>query len=317
MGKGGKYKVQQIIDEKQDQHRGGVASPLVRNDGQAKTWSMSEKDFHFLMGIIETLSSQYSEINSKISEVTKFQEKLSESFGDISKRVSVLEENVESIVERGKNCDGIQAQIAEVAKECSVLNHAMDNDRIIIRNLPVEIHRNQMKMNSIVKKILSTLKTDINDTQFETFSEHHREEKSANIVVKFSSAMLKTQVVRKYRAVRKELDINDSPFKVEKLVDLAPNHHLHGKTVSITNKLSKKNTELIHHARKFVGSYFDFVYDSPEGSIIIKNKDKFHQIKHEEDIAELIKGIQFKKISEGIHHLVEKFNSSKFFNSFA
>jgi DNA-binding FrmR family transcriptional regulator len=317
MGKGGKYKIRSIIDEKQNQQSGSEASPSVNNAEQLKMWTMNEKDFQFLMKSIDTLSSKYNEINSKVSEVIQFQEKLTQSMDDLSKRVSTLEESAEKKVENGENCDDVHAQIAEVVKECNVLNEAITNDRIIIRNLPIETHKNEKMINSVVKKILRTLNSDILDTQFESFSVHRREEKSANIVVKFSSAMLKTQVVRKYRAVRKELSTTESPFKVENLVDLPLNHPLRGKTVTITNKLSRKNTELIHHARKFVGSHFDFVFDSPEGSIIIKNKDKFHHVQHEEDITALIQSIQEEKFAEDIHQIAEMFKNSKLFQPYS
>lgn len=111
--------------------------------------------------------------------------------------------------------------------------------------------------------------------------------------IKIASDSTKIKVLKKFKAMKNDPNLGTS-LLVEKHTTLAPNHPLNGIKLSMANKLTAFNVDLINKARNFAPSHFDYVFDSPDGTIKAKiGKDSRPEIiRCEEDIARLVADIE-------------------------
>lgn len=298
MAKGGKHKKMQTESPKISQDTDETPTTKTL---ESKAWQMSEELFMKLMMSVEAVSVKIEAIQTEVTIVKKTQMEIKESLVSLEKKVENLDMSVENVRE-SPVYEEISENLRKIKTKAYALDQASLNDRLIMRNLPAEITKDKSMMNAVVKKIFASLDVEINDTQFEAFATKAKDEKSANIVMKLSSEMLKSEVVRKFRKVKKE----GVSLLVNKVANISKNHHLNGKQVMIANKLSSYNFQLMQTARKHVPSHFDFVFDTPESSIMVKIGNNFYQIENEEDIECLIENIEKKKAeSEALKKLSE------------
>lgn len=96
--------------------------------------------------------------------------------------------------------------------------------------------------------------------------------------------MVKNDILKKFRLMKKS---NTNAFLVENICQITTNHHLNGKLINITNKLTPYNNDLIKTARSYVGSHFEFVLDTVDGEIMVRVNQKFHKVQDETDIMQL------------------------------
>jgi hypothetical protein len=246
-------------------------------------WSMSEDQFFNLLKSIKTLTDMIVSVQTDVVHIKASQEAQSEKFETFRKKIEDIETSFETLRE-STLCEKIKEDVSEIKKTTLALDQEMKNDRLILRNLPLEICDNKTSMNSAIKQIFSALELDINDTQFEAFSTKASDRKSANIVMKFSSSIQKSAIIQKYRKSKQQR----SSLLVSKIFKLPESHSLNGKLIVVANKLSSSNAQLMQNARKYVPSHFSFVYDTPDSKIMVNIGDKFHKIENNHDIANLI-----------------------------
>lgn len=269
------------------------ASPEIAKYDQSPTttttkstneaWSMSEEQFCSLMKNIKTLTDMIVSVQKDVVHIKISQEAESEKFETFKKKIEDIETSFETLRE-STLCEKIIEDVTEIKKTTLSLDQEMRNDRLVLRNLPLEVCDNKSSMNSAIHKVFSALQLDINDTQFEAFSTKALDRKSANIVMKLSSSIQKSAIIQKYRQSKQQR----SSLLVSKVFKLPQNHSLNGKLIVVANKLSSSNAQLMQNARKYVPSHFNFVYDTPDSKIMVNIGDKFHKIENNHDIANLI-----------------------------
>lgn len=266
-------------------------SPKVVQSNQNECM-IDEKIIRRLMESVDALTKKYDLIQEEVSSIKSSQNKLIETQSALNVRVDNIEKNLQNW-RHAHERDEIKEELEEVKKKNDALFMAQGNDRIIMRNFPLEIQSDQQKIRNVIHKVLNVLKIDVSGSHFEAFSVKAADKESANIVVKFSSSMMKSQVVKRYREAKKIKPFDS--LRVDNLTELAQSHHLSGKSVMISNKLNNHSTRLIFNARKYVNSHFDFVFDSPEGNIFAKVGGSFHKIETDSDIEKLVKKINYEK----------------------
>lgn len=303
MGKSGKNK--EIPTKKIESE----FSPTVNEKSNQNVCPIEEKDIRKLISSVERLTEKYDAIQVEIASIKLSQNKIFESHATLEGRVESLEKDLQVLRETDES-KMIREELEDIKKKNEALYVAQGNDRVVLRNLPLGIHEDQREMKCVIHKVLGALELDIPDSNFEAFSMKAAETQSTNLVVRFSSSMLKTQVVKKFREAKKSKPFES--LRIENFVTLPQNHHLIGKTLMITNKLDHRSTQLILKARKYVSSHFDFVFDSPDGTIFAKIGRNFHKIESEDDIEQLVKKISYEKNMALLKIEIAKYRQSNF-----
>lgn len=287
MGKGGKVAGNQ---EKSKRNRSDdELSPTLIKDQKHQKMSVSEKDFKELSDNVAAMMKMMKRLEL-LDSIKASQDELCSSFKAIEKRVESLEKKYDEMREEQESevvCEKLRA----IEKKNHALEQALLNDRLIVRNLPIDLVSNVEMLDNVLRNLFNALKISISDSQVEATAMKAPDKKSANIALKLSSAMLKTRIVKQFRAMKKQIT-EDCPLLVDKLVTLSSDHHLNGRLVMISNRLTPYNTKLIQNARKLVPSHFDFAYDTPESLIMVRIGDKFYKIESDGDIQSLVDEVE-------------------------
>lgn len=279
MGKKGKGEKADNKRERSDDE----VSP--KSTQEAKQTKMEERTMEVILAKLEKLD-HLEAIQNDIASMKAAQTEFFSSLKSLGKKVDNLEKDVK-LIKDSQNSDETMKEVKRIQRKNNTLEQSLVNDRIIIRNLPLSVYENKSLMKSTVCKILTTLDLDINEDAYDAYAIKVNSKMCANIVMRFVSTLLKVRVIKKFRGMRRERG-NDCPWLVENIVEIPNDHHLNGKQITIANKLTSANADLIQQARKHVPSHFNFVFDTPEGLIMVKINDKFHKIEAEDDIEQLI-----------------------------
>lgn len=287
-----------------------AASPEITKVDRSSTttteaWSMSEENYCSLMMSIKSLTETVELVQKDIAYIKTSQDTLNEKFALIESDIGKIETSCESMRE-SPLCEKIKDDLNAIKKNTLSLDQELRNDRLIIRNLPLEICGNKSSIHSAIQKVFTAINLNIKDTHYDAFSTKSTEKKSANIVIKLSSSMQKSAIIRKYRQSKQQR----SSLLVSKIFNLPESHSLSGKLIVIANKLTSSNAQLMENARKYVPSHFNFVYDTPDSKIMVNIGNEFHKIENNEDIVTLIGVIdenrQRQKLVEEIKQMIKE-----------
>lgn len=264
-----------------------ISPTSEQKEKNQKMSTFTEKDRLALMQMCSEFSSVKADIaaikaiKEDVAEIKETQSKYLASIEAMESQVERLQRDVDMLKESGVG--NTESELLELRRKNHSMEQLLMNERLVIRNLPIEIKEKKEEVPALVERIFTVLNLDVDCDDFEAYATPTPNKKLAKIEVKFSSAMLKARVLRKFRDVKRR-STDDSPFIVEKIVGLPNDHELNGKLLSITNKLTPHNAQLIKSARKLSPSHFDYAYDSPEGVLFVKIGEKSHRIDDESDI---------------------------------
>lgn len=293
----------QLNTPKRSREDDSISPASTQRDKDQKMSTLIESDVLALRQLFTdfgVMKSEFAVIRSMkddITEIKESQQKYLKKVEDIERKIESLEHEVDALKERGIGDDAEQ-ELDELRKKNHAVEQAMINERLTIRNLPIEIREKREDVQTTVERIFNILQLDINSHDYEAYATPTPNRKLAKIELKFSSAMLKARVLRKFRESKRAIT-DDSPFIVERLIQLPSDHELNGKLISISNKLTPHNAQLIKSARKLSPSHFDFAYDSPEGVIFVKVGERSHRIMDESDIMMLKEDIEKSRAAAG------------------
>jgi hypothetical protein len=251
------------------------------------------------INLIPEMSRQikdFQSIKETVSDIQKTQHVIVAAIDTIKERVQALEEEVSVLKQHPPSevLDDIASQVSEVRKENQYLHQLSLNNVLMMRFFPIEVKTDNVMMENALRKIFATLEIEMNPNEYEAHAIKVRNKNLAHIQVKFSSSLLKTKVLKKFREVKKA-STNASepgPFLMERLMSIPSSHDLNGKFLTMQNKLTRANFDLLNAARKYAPSHFEFVYDSPEGIIMARAGGQVHQLFDENDIMELVEKIE-------------------------
>jgi archaellum component FlaC len=281
-------------------------SPTSKQQRKTLKMDITPEQFKEMMDAIKQIPEMRQQllddlptIKEEMSGMRKAQESMATSLESIKERVQILEEEVQALKENPptEQLEEVMSQIEEIQRENQILQQMKVNNVIMLRNFPIEIKSNATMMKTAVEKLLNTLELNISANDYEAHAIKVRNKNLAFIQMKFSSDILKVRVLKKFRDMKKSTaNTNEpAPFLIEKLVELSIDHELNGKVLSIQNKLTRANFDLLNAARKFAPSHFEFVFDSPEGNIMIRANGHIHQVLSEREVNELVKRIDNEK----------------------
>lgn len=230
-------------------------------------------------------SEELEPLRQDIADIKNSQIAIKEKIESIEKRVSDLEADFDGL----KN-DDVEAMISDVEDIKSRTEHFAQinlNNILIIRHFPLEIKSDRTELLSTVKKIFASLQIDITENDYDASAMKVRNMDLAFIQLKFSTQLLKSKVLKKFRQMKK-LKENEPSFLTEKYTGLSADHALNGKLITMHNRLTKYNIDLLQAARSHVPKHFDFVFDDADGRILAKSGNTFHNIHTTEDIEILV-----------------------------
>lgn len=286
---------------KRDRTSDEETSPIVQqqkqqrmelNDDQMTLFFDGLKKISELYHITELNQAKLNKldgIESHICEIRKSQTAITEKLESIEGRVASLEGDMEAIKNQqsSSGVDQVVSEVQRIQSHTQQLAQSNLNNILIIRHFPAEISSDKQTMNSVITNIFNTLELDVHQNDYEASAIKLRDKNIAFLQMKFSSQLLKNKVLNKFRHMKKSIT-NEPPFIIDKLMVLPVDHELNGTAISMQNKLTKYNFDLLKSARKHAPSHFDFVYDDPDGRILARVGNRFHTIRNEEDIAELV-----------------------------
>lgn len=244
-------------------------SPNSKREDKLMKMGLSDEELKNMADNVAKIMVNMEKIKM-LDDIKSSQDKLTEAFHTMNLRVADLEKKVEEINE-SREIDTLREELNVTKGRCHILEQANVNNKLFVRNLPLEIIGNDMMIQSTVNSILNTI--GLPNTYFDGEARKAANNQTANILLTFATDTSKAKVLRKFKSMRKDQALGSS-LLVEKHITLAQNHPLNGIKLSMANKLTAHNTHLINEARKFVPSHFMYVFDSPEGMIKAKiNKD--------------------------------------------
>lgn len=244
--------------------------------------------------LLKQISSDITEMKKDIKDIKQTQDKYIQKVDVIEARVDNLEKEFEVMREFTVD-DGMIKCVRELQKRNNALEQIALNDRLTMRNLPIEVCNDKDLKNSIVANVFEAIGSSINANQYDTYAFKDKKKNTASVNVKLSTTMDKIQILRKFRETKKK---PACALLVEKFVNLTPTHNLKGKLITISNQLTATNLHLLKTARKFEKSHFDFVLDTPEGRIMARVNGKFEKIEDEGDIMRLKDQIEEQKLQQ-------------------
>lgn len=292
MEKGGKHTENRAGTSKRDRVEDEISPTTAQESKQRRMGANEESQIGEILAKLKKLDA-IDAIQADIASIKTAQANFFDSINKVQSKVENLEKEVE-ILKSSNASESIKDDMRELRKKDAMREQSLANDTVTIRSLPLEIIDNNGMLQTVIQKIFGELKMEIFESQYEAYATKMKN--SAMIVMKFSSGLLKARVVRKFREVKKKSTV-EVPFLVEKIVSLPMDHHLNGTTISIVNKLTIHNAQLIQNARQYVKSHFDFVFDTPENAIMVKAEGKFHRIDDEEDLTQLIEKVESQRNS--------------------
>lgn len=230
-------------------------------------------------------SEELEPLRNDIAEIKGSQLIIQDKIVSIERRVTDLENEVDSI--KNNDVNGIISEVDEIRTCTQQLSQINLNNFLIIRHFPIEIKNDRKELCATVQKIFAELQFDIHPNEYDATAMKVRNKELAFIQLKFSSQLLKSKVLSKFRQMKK-IEGNEPNFVVEKLTGLPADHALNGTLISMHNRLTKHNIQLLQTARTHVPKYFDFVFDDADGRILAKSGNSFINIGSTEDIEDLI-----------------------------
>jgi hypothetical protein len=279
----------QIHTETPKRHRSeddDELSPSVRQEEKVIKMQ-TDKKLTELAEAVRLMSSKLdvlSQMKDEMGEMKNAQRELCEVFKATEGRVESTERDVTALRESNNQlCE----RICELEKKSFSNDQDRLNDTLMIRNLPKEICDEKSILKSVVENIFHTLGINLKATPYTANAFKDKQSKSAVVEVKLSSGALKTQAIESFRKLKKDKANNNGQLLVEKFVNLAVDSPLNGKLLMLANKLTPHYLELAKQARKYVGTHFKFVLETPDSRLLIY-RDKFHQIDTSKDLQELV-----------------------------
>lgn len=243
--------------------------------------------FENQMTLMKEMAGTIESIQKDVISIKSTNEKFQERLVAVEERVTKTEEEVEVLKNDGKrHVEETKMELEAIESKFHAYDQSLLNNQLIIRNLPGEIKDSRNSMNTAIERIFQALEIDLNENDYEAYAVANSNKNIACIHMKFASTMLKTRVVKKFREMRKRID--DTPFIVEKLIGLPTEHELNGKLITISNKLSQHSTKVLQYARKSTPAPFDFVYDTPDGNLMVRFSGKAHRIDSCEEVDKLV-----------------------------
>lgn len=264
-------------------------SPTSRQDQKKMTseFEQLKNMFENQMIAMNNFDSKMESMQKNINSIMACNEQFHESLKAMDERVTKTEEEVAALKsEERKHVEETKKELEEVKLKLHHYEQALNNNQLVIRNLPSEIKESKNALKSVVERIFTTLEIDVTENDFEAFAVATSNKNIANIHMKFSSCLLKARIVKKFREMRKQSD--QAPFIVEKLIGLPESHELNGKLMTISNKLSQQSTKVLQYARKMTPTPFEFVFDTPDGNLMVRFGGKVHRIDSCDDVDKLV-----------------------------
>lgn len=235
--------------------------------------------------------SKLDGIQRDVNAIKECSKKFEASLAAMDARVTVVEEELKSLKRDEKQIDDELREEMEKLKARNLsLEQSLLNSQIMIRNVPSHVKESKATLKATTERIFAAMEMDVSENDYESFATVGVNKNVATIHLKFASSIMKTRVVRKFREMRKANE-GDPPFIVEKLIGLPMDHELNGKMITISNKLSQQNLATLQHARKFTPAKFEFVFDTPEGNLMVRALGKLHRIFSCDDVDSLLESV--------------------------
>lgn len=290
MGKSGK-KIENCENsaKKRDRISSEELSPSVIQESKLSRMAGKE-DLKDLINSVSLISNKMSKLDlletmdGEIKKIVKSHEELKVSLLGVVSRVDNVEREVKNMKESG------DATVCELKKKINMLEQAEIGNTLLIKNLPANLYKDTIIRREALKKIFDALGLDEGAIFYNFDASLSNDGKQTVFRLTFLSSLIKNDIVRTYRNVKKNENCN-TKLLVENITQLPTDSPLNGTYIMIVNKLTPHYTHLIKHARSFVGSHFDFVCDSPEGNILVRCLGKFVRIHTEDDVKRLIQDV--------------------------
>ena len=272
-----------------------------------KNMEVSKEDWCEVLSGIRKINNIETTLGNVMQEMAKLAkseelEPLKKDIADIKNSQAVFKEKIENIEERicelesefdtlkNSEVEELISEFDEIKTCTQQLSQSNLNNYLIIRHFPLEIKNDRNELIATVKKIFTVLEFDIHPNEYDVMALKVRNKDLAFIQVKFATQLLKSKVIQKFRQMKK-IKANEPQFVVEMFTGLTVSHPLNGTQITMHNRLTKSNVNLLQAARKHVPDYFDFVFDDTDGRILAKSGNSFNTICTNEDISMLIKKI--------------------------
>lgn len=230
-------------------------------------------------------SEELEPLRRDIADIKNSQEIFRQKIESIEKRVSDLENDFDGL--KNGDVDGMIEEVDQIRACTQQLSQNHLNNYLIIRHFPLEIKNDRKELFAAVNKIFTILQFDICENDYDATAMKVHNKDLAFIQLKFSSQLLKGKVLSRFRQMKK-LKENEPQFVVEKITGVPADHSLNGTTISMHNRLTRNNIELLQAARTHVPKFFDFVFDDAEGRILAKCENSFKTVCSHHDIEQLI-----------------------------
>lgn len=230
-------------------------------------------------------SEELEPLRRDIADIKNSQVIIKEKIESIEKRVSDLENDFDGL--KNGDVEGMIEEVDQIRACTQQLSQNHLNNFLIIRHFPLEIKNDRKELLAAVKKIFTILQFDVRENDYDATAMKVHNKDLAFIQLKFSSQLLKGKVLNRFRQMKK-LKENEPQFVVEKITGISADHPLNGTIISMHNRLTRNNIELIQAARTHVPNVFDFVFDDAEGRILAKCGNSFKTISSHQEIETLV-----------------------------
>lgn len=263
------------------------------------------------MEITEEHWGKIMEAFDNINSMKNTMESIREELAPLRKAVEDVENRVKRLEEEHVATSKTKERIVEYEREVEQVKSDTQqiklNNYLIVRHFPLKLKEDKNELNRTINRLFNILQLDIQTMDYETTAFKVRNKDLSFVQIKFATQMMKAKVLNKFRQTRKNSDDNIQ-LLVENLTGLPTNHQLNGQLITMQNKLTRSNVELLKaariHTRKSSSEpgVFDFVYDDAEGKIIAKRGDEFIKIDSLKDIEDLVAKYQhFDSQNENSH----------------
>lgn len=265
-------------------------SPDSKRKEKVTKMVLSDTDLENLVANVAAIMKNTETMNANIDEIKLSQNKLAESFNNMHVRVTDLEKKVDDLRE-SREIEVLRHELKVIKGQFHALEQSGANNKLFVRNLPLEVIENEETTENVIKSIMNVI--GMPHAYYEAEPRKAPNNQTANVLLTFATDATKSKVMRKFKALKND-KARGSALLVEKHITLARDHTLNGVKVSMANKLTAFNAQLIKEARKFAPSHFEYVFDSPEGLIKVKitNDTSPVTIRCEEDLRKLVEKIE-------------------------
>lgn len=278
-------------------------SPSVRHKEKERKMIVDEKSFNDLLASVQTIAKQLEvmngemrKINQSQDELKQSQEELKQSFLGVETRVASLEREVTELRAKEVNVEQLCEKIRILEKKSIINDQAKNNDTLMLRNLPKEVCDDKALLKNVLEKFFDTLNINLTASPYKANAFPVSNNRYATVELKLSSETLKMDAIQNFKKIKGDVS-NNGQLLVEKFVQLPTDSQLNGKILMISNKLTPHYLELVKHARTYVNTHFEFVYETPDGRILVF-RDGFHRIDTMEDVQLLVEKFDGNRIKK-------------------